>query len=154
MPEYTHSSEFPNEIDLGRTEDVPDYENKKEDVKTKKRTYYPTIYIRGVDGLGDLPKEGRALIYFKRKSLSISEGSDCGAGPCIPGDSSSSDDKTTYSAELEIHELCLPEEDDTDIGDNLDKMAQKVGLAVNGKSRKDYDDDEEEDDGENEESDY
>jgi hypothetical protein len=140
MPEYTHNSEFPNEIDLGRTEEVPDYADAKEETKTKKRTYYPTLYVRGVDGLGDLPKEGYALIYFKRKSLSITEGKDCGPGPCMAGDPESSKDETTYSAELEIHELCLPEEDDSDMGDNLDKMAQKAGLAVKGKSRQDYED--------------
>jgi hypothetical protein len=144
MPEYSHKSEFPNEIKLGRIDKVPDYSKQKDETPTKTRTYYPTLYINGVDGLGDLPKKGYALIYFRRKSLSITEGKDCGPIPCGPMDSGSSDkDKTTYSADLEIQELCLPGGESDDGGDAIDDMAEKAGLKV----RKNQRPSEEEDDG-------
>jgi hypothetical protein len=115
---------------------VPDYSADKEETPTKTKTYYPTLYISGVDGLGDLPKEGYALIYFRRKSLSITEGKDCGTIPCGPMDSDSpGGDKTTYSADLEIQELCLPDEESDDGGDAIDAMAEKAGLVVRGKKR-------------------
>jgi|HubBroStandDraft_3_1064219.scaffolds.fasta_scaffold196732_1 hypothetical protein len=144
MASYSHQSEFPNEIKLGRTEKVPDYSADKEETPTKTKTYYPTLYISGVDGLGDLPKEGYALIYFRRKSLSITEGKDCGPIPCGPMDPDTSDrDKTTYSADLEIQELCLPDGESDDAGDAIDSMAEKAGLAIRGKKRQS----DEEDDG-------
>lgn len=155
MSEYTNKSEFPNEINLGRTETVPDYAAKEDSPPTKKRTYYPSLYISGVQGLGDLPKEGYALIYFKRKRLSITEGADCGSIPCSPMDEPTGKEETSYSADLEIQEICLPDDESDDHGDALDKMAEKAGLSVraNGPKSDDESDADEDDDSEEEEGD-
>ena len=87
-------SAFPNEVDLAR--EVPDYGSSLEagPSKPKKmRKDYPSLYISGVEGLESMPKEGWALIYYKRRRLSLEENKD--------GDE-------TSGADLEIQEICLP----------------------------------------------
>lgn len=35
--------------------------------------HYPTLYLSDVEGLGDLPEEGTAMIKFKRKNLTVTD---------------------------------------------------------------------------------
>lgn len=110
-------SSFPTKVDLGR--DVPDYgpaeiSPTKKSRKTVKS--YPTLYLSDVSGMPMLPKEGYALIYFKRKSLSLRDG----------------EDGETAGADLEIQELCLPEEpsdaDEKDLASAFASFAGKKGV--------------------------
>lgn len=150
MPsEYSHKDEFPNEIDLGRTEKVPVAVGETEKPKTKTKKFYPSLYISGVKGLEGLPKDGYALIKFKRKRLSVTEGDDSGPFDTSSDEDDESRDTTTYSADLEVTELCLPDESesDGDMESSIDTMAKKAGILKGEKSDEENDksDDEEED---------
>lgn len=84
----------------------------------KMKPIYPSLYISGVDGIENLPREGYALIHFKRRSLTLGdrEGEEC------------------CSAELEIHEMRLPEkaggEEMGDVADAMKSLAKEKGLDV------------------------
>jgi len=69
--------DYPVKIDLGK--EVDDYpspcemasKNPKNPKNGKKRTVYPCLYLSGVEGLEDVPKEGHAIITFKRISMTV-----------------------------------------------------------------------------------
>jgi hypothetical protein len=115
-------SAFPKEIELGR--DVPDYgataiqapANKAHEKEKKKD--YPTLYIRDVPGLEDIPKEGYALIYFRRRSVTV-------------GEDSAGEDQA--SADLEVQEICLPptskSEEDADLSDAMQSLLSERNKA-------------------------
>lgn len=77
---------------------------------------YPSLYISGVENLDALPREGYALIHFKRRSVTLGE----------------SDGENCCSADLEIHEIKLPEassdEDSGDLADAMKTLAKGRGL--------------------------
>lgn len=77
---------------------------------------YPSLYISGVENLDALPREGYALIHFKRRSVTLGE----------------SDGENCCSADLEIHEIKLPEassdEDSSDLADAMKTLAKGRGL--------------------------
>lgn len=109
------NSEFPVEIDLAMSSpsalsavEAPSGKNDKK--------IYPSLYIGGTGSdLSALPKEGYALIYFKRRSVTIGE----------------RDGEAQHSADLEIQELCLPEAGEGDSGDLMDAakgVAKKMGV--------------------------
>jgi hypothetical protein len=106
-------NDFPVSIDLAI--DVPDMKGPGK-MQAKSEPMYPSLFISGAKSLEDLPREGYALIHFKRRSITMGErdGEDC------------------CSADLEIHEIRLPEkgsdEDMGDIGEALTSMAKKRGL--------------------------
>ncbi len=124
-------SAFPKDIDLSR--DVPDYgataiqapANKAHEKSTKKD--YPTLYIRDVPGLEDIPKEGYALIYFRRRSVTV-------------GEDAAGEDQA--SADLEVQEICLPpvskSDEDADLSDAMAEL-------LKGREGE-YDEDDEEED--------
>jgi hypothetical protein len=101
------NEEYPVVIDLGKERECCSYpmDSTKKPKKGKKEIYYPTAYVPFVEGLESLPKEGYALIKFKRKGLSIHENQE--------GD-------TSGSLDLEIQELHVQEKasgDKTTISD-------------------------------------
>jgi len=106
--------EFPISIDLSikPPKNVVVTGGKKGDLKPM----YPSLYISGADGLESLPREGYALIHFKRRSITMGE----------------RDDEACCSADLEVHEIRLPEkdsgEDMGDMADALKSMAAERGL--------------------------
>lgn len=106
--------EFPISIDLSikPPKGVVMMGGKKGDLKPM----YPSLYISGADGLESLPREGYALIHFKRRSITMGE----------------RDDEACCSADLEVHEIRLPEkdsgEDMGDMADALKSMAAERGL--------------------------
>ena len=120
--------EFPVSIDLSikPPKGVVVMGGKKGDMKPM----YPSLYISGADGLESLPREGYALIHFKRRSITMGE----------------RDDESCCSADLEVHEIRLPEkgseEDMGDMADALKSMAAKRGL-IEGSEEEEGEDEEE-----------
>jgi hypothetical protein len=105
-------ADFPVSIDLEIA--MPEVEMSTKGKKQRK--IYPTLFVSGASGLEGLPREGYALIHFKRRSLTMGD----------------RDGEDMTSAELEIHEIRLPEkgsdEEMGDIGDALKSMAKDRGL--------------------------
>lgn len=107
---------FPNEVDLGR--DVPDYSKNTFDgpeypaeTKPKKmRKSYPTLYISDAASLDQMPKEGYALIYYKRNRVTLEE----------------RDGEDKSSADLEVQSISFPsaskEDEDTDLATAMKEM--------------------------------
>lgn len=113
-----NSSDFPNKIDLAMSPpSMPLDATSPKGKKTPPKPMYPSLYISGVDGLEGMPKEGYAMIYFKRRSVTIGEGDE--------GD-------PKHSADLEIQEICLPnttpEEEEMDMKDAMKSVAKKAGI--------------------------
>lgn len=108
-------NDFPVSIDLAI--DVPEMGTGVSQKKTaKSETMYPSLYISGVSNLESLPREGYALIHFKRRSITMGE----------------RDGEECCSADLEIHEIRLPEkgsdEEMGDMEDAMTSMAKERGL--------------------------
>lgn len=126
---------YPVEVDLGRKEpemrDVavsPSPSGKK----PKTRIFYPTLYIDGVEGMPSLPKEGIALVHFRRKRMSVEE---------------NYDGKETSGVTLEIQKLCLPEEagdDSDDMESQMAKFAKGEGVNTGRAEEDDEESDEDE----------
>jgi len=99
---------------------------------------YPSLFISGAANLESLPREGYALIHFKRRSITMGErdGEDC------------------CSADLEIHEIRLPEkssdEETGDMGDALTSMAKERGLLESYEDETEEETEEEENEDEEE----
>lgn len=100
---------FPVEIDLGKKRE--EYGSPVEVSKSEKKTYYPSLYMSDIKGISDIPKEGYALIRFKRGRRNFSDGGE--------------DDDASASVDLQIHSICLPEED-RDSGDLMQSMARAI----------------------------
>ena len=120
-------SQFPVEIDLGMTPTATieiSGMGMKKSAKAMK-PMYPTLYINAAENLDKLPKEGYALVYYKRRALTQTE----------------DDGGMHTSADLEIQEICAPEmsadDDKSDLESGLKSMAKGMGIDVG-------DDDEEE----------
>jgi hypothetical protein len=120
-------SQFPVEIDLGMTPTATieiSGMGMKKSAKAMK-PMYPTLYINAAENLDKLPKEGYALIYYKRRALTQTE----------------RESGVDMSADLEIQEICAPEmsadDDKSDLESGLKSMAKGMGIDVG-------DDDEEE----------
>lgn len=132
--------DFPVEIELGR--EIKDYPVEATNAKPKKgksRMSYPTLYLNGIEGLRDLPKDGVALIYFHRNRIGIVDREN-GDGPASIGGGGNGDE-----AEIEVRRLCLPEgggDDGDDIASALKKFAKDNGHEDTGEES-DEDDDEE-----------
>jgi hypothetical protein len=105
--------DFPVSIDLAL--EFPAMGEMPSTKKSSKKVY-PSLYISGAKNLESLPREGYALIHFKRRSVTVGE----------------RDDEECCSADLEIHEIRLPEKgDDEEMGDMADalkSMAKERGL--------------------------
>ena len=132
-------SQFPVEIDLGMTPtatiEISDMGMKKSAKAMK--PMYPSLYIHGADNLDKLPKEGYALVYYKRRALTQTE----------------TERGSETSADLEIQEICAPEmsvdEDKADLESGLKSMAKGMGIDVGDdeeeeESMDSYEDDEDE----------
>lgn len=132
-------SQFPVEIDLGMTPtatiEISDMGMKKSAKAMK--PMYPSLYIHGADNLDKLPKEGYALVYYKRRALTQIE----------------TERGSETSADLEIQEICAPEmsvdEDKADLESGLKSMAKGMGIDVGDdedeeESMDSYEDDEDE----------
>lgn len=130
MKEDYSSDDFPNHIDLGKTPDQTDMPVMAEPVNRKPKKYYPTLYLRDIAGLESLPKDGWALIRFHRSDLSLRTPADGEAGA---------------SAELQVKELCLPDETDDgeDIGSAIAKALKENGVEA-GQDDDDYDEEDDE----------
>jgi hypothetical protein len=133
---------FPVEIDLCKTREVTDYSKEMSGAKgkppTKKVTDCPTLYIRGIDGLDKLPKDGYILIEIHRSELKVIDrdpSKDSSSSMYIGDDGKPG---VTMDAELEVHSICLPaadaeeteseDRDKEDFGDAMDRTAEKMGL--------------------------
>lgn len=97
----------------------------------KSKPIYPSLYISGVENLDSLPREGYALIHFKRRSMTVGD----------------RDGESCCSADLEIHEIKLPEagseEENGDMADALKALAKDRGIDTGEEG-----DDEESEEGE------
>ncbi len=114
--QHYDGDEFPIHIDLGKMPSEGDMPVAVDGGKKKKaKPYYPTLYISGIEGLGDLPKDGCALIEFHRNRVSLDTPED--------GDGNG-------SVELQIKTLCLMEPSGDD-GEDLASMLKK-GLSAQG----------------------
>lgn len=117
-------NDFPVSIDLAI--DVPEMgiDQPTPAKRTKSKPMYPSLYISGASNLESLPREGYALIHFKRRSITMGE----------------RDGEECCSADLEIHEIRLPEkgsdEEMGDMEDALTSIAKERGLIES------YEDDE------------
>ena len=113
-------SQFPVEIDLGMTPTATieiSGMGMKKSAKAMK-PMYPTLYINAAENLDKLPKEGYALVYYKRRALTQTE----------------SESGMDMSADLEIQQICAPEmsadEDKSDLESGLKSMAKGMGIDV------------------------
>ena len=126
-------NEFPHEIDLGKAPPTDSPVNPTNAKSEKGKKFYPTLYISGIEGIEDLPKEGEALVYFRRRRISHEE------------DSKGAE---TSSAELEVTKLCLPEKPEVgaeeDLGNALKKTAKEEGLEIDEPSDESADEEESE----------
>jgi hypothetical protein len=113
-------SQFPIKVDLGvspvATIEISDMGMEKSAKNSK--PMYPTLYIHAGDNLDKLPKEGYALVYYKRRALTQTE----------------NETGMHTSADLEIQEICAPEmsadEDKSDLESGLKSMAKGMGIDV------------------------
>ena len=132
-------SQFPVEIDLGMTPTATieiSGMGMKKSAKAMK-PMYPTLYINAAENLDKLPKEGYALVYYKRRALTQTE----------------RESGVDMSADLEIQEICAPEmsadDDKSDLESGLKSMAKGMGIDVGDddeeESMDSYEDDEDED---------
>jgi hypothetical protein len=116
-----HNSEYPVSIDLaihpkavmeGFPAPAPAAKGKKA------KPIYPSLYLNNIEGLDEFPREGTALVHFKRRSVTKSE----------------NDEGSNHSVDLEICEICLPEkssdEEKGDMADAMKGMAKERGLNV------------------------
>lgn len=112
--------QFPVSIDLEITPPEPIDLNMVAGKKGKMKPMYPSLYISGVKNIEDLPREGYALIHFKRRSMTMGE----------------RDGEECCSADLEIHEIRLPEkgseEEMGDMEDAMTSLAKERGLVGGG----------------------
>lgn len=110
--------DFPVSIDLEVS--VPEMDMPMSTKGKKQRKIYPSLYISGASRLEDLPREGYALIHFKRRSVTLGD----------------RDGEECCSAELEVHEIRLPEkgsgEEMGDVADAMKSLAKEKGLDVGG----------------------
>ncbi len=115
--DHYDGDEFPIHIDLGKMPDADMPAAPGEGKKGKRKPYYPTLYISGIAGLGDLPKDGCALIEFHRNRLSVD---------------TPEDGKDGGSVELQIKTICLMEskEGDEDLASVLAKGLKGAGVDV------------------------
>lgn len=111
------TSEYPVSLDLA----IKPMEATPAPTTTKSKNakpYYPSLYLNNIDGLDALPREGYALIRFKRRSTTKSE----------------NDEGTNHSVDLEIQELRLPEksseEEQGDMEDAMKGLAKERGLNI------------------------
>ena len=124
--------DFPISIDLAITPTVEPIEFDRAEGKNRKlKPLYPSLYISGAKNLENLPREGYALIHFKRRSITMGD----------------SDGEECCSADLEVHEISLPEkgesEEMSDIGEALTAMAKTRGL-IGGSDEGEEEEEEEE----------
>lgn len=91
----------------------------------KAKPIYPSLYLSNIEGLDALPREGMALIRFKRRSVTKSE----------------NDGGSNHSVDLEVQEICLPEksseEEQGDMTDAMKGIAKERGLNVGGADESD-----------------
>lgn len=111
-----NSSDFPVKVDLAMPAPEVALESPVKGKNSQPKPMYPSLYINNAEGLDGMPKEGYALIYYKRRRHSITE----------------DDEGETHSADLEVQEICLPEkssdDDMKDMGSELASMAKKRGI--------------------------
>jgi hypothetical protein len=123
-------SEFPIEINVGQK--VPDYDGsmavpaggKADSKKQKTKTSYPRFTVDGGADLAKIPKDGYALVKLHRTNLSMGEKGKYGESR--PGG------KEGASVELEVRELCLPEQAAGDVKDAFAAFAAKKGVDTEG----------------------
>lgn len=118
-----------DEIDLGRkVSDLTTPMGASASRKGKSRVIYPTLYIDGVEGLEDLPKDFCAVVRCHRLELSVR-------------DDENGDEKTGAQLEVRSLKLC----DDQDGGGLEDAFAKLKPGEVADDSGYDYSEDEDED---------
>lgn len=129
--------QFPISIDLAiRPEEMGMMPMPAPPSKGKKsKPIYPSLYISGAKNLEALPREGYALIHFKRRSVTLGD----------------RDGESCCSADLEVHEISLAEagsdEDSGDMADAFRALAKDRGYDTGSQTDdEDYDEESEEDD--------
>jgi len=97
----------------------------------KSKPIYPSLYISGAKNLEALPREGYALIHFKRRSVTLGD----------------RDGESCCSADLEVHEISLAEagsdEDSGDMADAFRALAKDRGYDTGSQTGDDDDESEE-----------
>lgn len=96
------------EIDLGRDVENMPMTTEESPKKGKTRRIYPMLYIDGAEGMDELPKEGSAVIRFRRRELSLRDNPEGGE---------------TTGAQLEVRSIKINDEGDGgDLGDAFAKL--------------------------------
>ena len=136
MNSEPYDPDYPVEIDLDRKVAMPTgiSDGSK---KSKSKSIGASLYISGGTDLSKIPKHGYALIEFDRRNISLSKRTGM-----------EGHEKEESSVELEIHSLCLPDEETGDLADEFKKFAQSKGAETGGEPESDDDENEEQDDGE------
>jgi hypothetical protein len=134
LPDHI-ASEFPVEIDCAQPmpEGMPAMATGgTKGKKSKPQPVYPSLYLRDCENIDQIPAEGYALVYFKRRSLTTTEHAE-------QGDS--------QSAELEIQEVCLPptssDEETEDLEGAMESMAKERGIIPNDEAEQEEEEEEE-----------
>lgn len=130
--------DFPIKLELGKSMDENEiHMPKDEPKKEKKKKYYPCLYLSDIDGLEDVPREGHALIYFRKKSASVRE---------------DEEGKVHASADLEIEDIHFQAKDEEDDSWDMEEEMKSI-LDGKGKGAEDEESAESDDEDESEDED-
>lgn len=103
--------DFPVKIELGKTMDSTIGQPVKPNNKDEKKKYYPCLYLSDIEGLEDIPKEGHAIIYFRKK------------GSCVREDEKG---KVCASADLEIEDIHFQEKEESEDGEDMEEEMKEM----------------------------
>jgi len=132
MNESEREAAFPIHIELGsKRPDMFGVSNMKSNKEDKPKKVYPRLFLSNVEGLEKLPEEGCMLVDFKIKNMSVSK---------------NDEDEPNTTVELEIHTICLQDDESDDPDDIIDEMTAKVMKKKNRNEDYDSSEDEDEDD--------
>jgi len=122
MP-YTTKQNVPEGfIDLGEKLEMGHYPE-VEDTKEEDRIHYPSLYFDNANGLKDLPKEGTAIIHFKKvmeKTITTE---------------SNGKSETRHCVELQIHGIKAGESTESEASEPDDEDAIEKGLEAASESK-------------------
>ena len=118
--------DFPVKIELGKKSGGPVEAPVPSTKENKDKKYYPCLYLSDIDGLEDIPKEGHALIYYRKKGASTRE---------------DDNGKIHTSADLEIEDIHFPAKEEAEEGE---EMEEEMKAMMDGKEDEESESEEEE----------
>ena len=108
------NAEYPVVISLGKpVEEYPVSPSNGKTGPTKKKTIvYPCLYLSEIEGLDQIPNEGMALVYFRKKR--------------VTEDMHTEGKEPEISIDLEIQELHVAEQSESESKDDMEKGMREL----------------------------